>query len=184
MSRIGRMPIPVPKGVTVSIKEGGVTVTGPKGELHQRFHPEMTITLDDNTLRVTRPDDERIHRSLHGLTRTLLANMVQGVTQGFVKELEVTGVGYRVEKAGDNLKLRIGFSHPIEVSPLPGVSLAADGTTRIKVSGMSKEAVGEMAARIREIRLPDVYRGKGIRYTNEVVRHKAGKAGKGIGVKA
>lgn len=184
MSRIGRMPIPVPKGVTISIKEDGVTVTGPKGELHQRLHPEMTITLEENTLRVTRPDNDRLHRSLHGLTRTLLSNMVQGVTQGFVKELEITGVGYRVEKAGDNLKLRLGFSHPIEVSPLPGVSLSIDGTTRIKVSGMAKETVGEMAARIRALRRPDIYRGKGIKYAGEVVRHKAGKAGKGIGVKA
>ncbi len=184
MSRIGKMPISVPKGVTVSIKEDGVTVTGPKGELHRRLHPEMTITLDDNTLRVTRPDDDRLHRSLHGLTRTLLANMVQGVTQGFVKELEITGVGYRAEKAGDKLVLRLGFSHPVEVSPLPGVSLAVEGNNRIKVTGVDKEMVGEMAARIRALRLPDVYRGKGIKYAGEVVRHKAGKAGKAIGVKA
>jgi len=184
MSRIGRMPIAVPKGVTVSIKEDGVTVTGPKGKLHQHFHQGIIITLEDNTLHVTRADDERLNRSLHGLTRTLLANMVQGVTQGFIKELELSGVGYRVEKVGDNLKLRLGFTHPVEVSPLPGVSLTVDGTTKIKVSGMSKEVVGEMAARIRALRRPDVYRGKGIKYAGEVVRHKAGKAGKGIGVKA
>ena len=184
MSRIGRMPIAVPKGVTVNIKEDGVTVAGPKGELHRRLHPEMTITLDNNTLQVTRPDDERRHRSLHGLTRTLLANMVQGVTQGFVKELEITGVGYRAEKSGDKLVLRLGFSHPVEVLPLAGVSLAVEGTNRVKVTGMDKEVVGEMAARIRALRRPDVYRGKGIRYAGELVRHKAGKAGKAIGVKA
>ena len=159
-------------------------MTGPKGESHRLLHPEMTITLDDNTLRVTRPDDERLHRSLHGLTRTLLANMVQGVTQGFVKELEITGVGYRAEKAGDKLILRLGFSHPVEVSSLPGVSLVVEGNNRIKVSGVDKEVVGEMAARIRALRRPDVYQGKGIRYAGEVVRHKAGKAGKAIGMKA
>ena len=184
MSRIGRMPIPVPKGVTVSIKEDGVTVTGPKGELHQHFHQGIVITLEDNILHVARVNDDRLNRSLHGLTRTLVANMVQGVTQGFNKDLEITGVGYRVEKVGNNLKLRLGFSHPVEVSPLEGVSLAVEGTTKIKVSRMSKEVVGEMAARIRALRRPDVYRGKGIKYAGEIVRHKAGKAGKGIGVKA
>ncbi|MDO8578496.1 MAG: 50S ribosomal protein L6 [Dehalococcoidales bacterium] len=184
MSRIGRMPIQVPTGVTVTIKEDGVTVKGPKGELHQKFHRSMTVTLENNTLTVSRPDDDQFHRSLHGLTRTLLSNMVQGVTKGFVKELEITGVGYRAEKVGSNLKLRMGFSHPIEVTPIPGVTLDVEGTTKIKVSGTAKEVVGEMASRIRAIRLPDVYRGKGIRYAGEVVRKKAGKAGKGVGVKA
>ncbi len=142
MSRIGRMPIPVPKGVTVSIKEDGVTVAGPKGELHYRFHPDLTITLDDNTLRVARPSDDREHRALHGLTRALLANMVHGVSEGFEKELEITGVGYRAEKAGDKVRLRLGFSHPVEVSPMTGVSLAVEGANRIKVSGVNKEVVG------------------------------------------
>lgn len=184
MSRIGRMPIQVPSGVTVTIKEDGVTVKGPKGELHQKFHPSMTVTLENNTLKVSRPDDHQLNRSLHGLTRTLLSNMVRGVTKGFVRELEITGVGYRVEKAGNNLKLRIGFSHPIEVTPIPGITFDVEGTTKIKVNGTDKEVVGEMASRIRALRLPDVYRSKGIKYSDEVVRKKAGKAGKGVGVKA
>ena len=184
MSRIGRMPIQVPSGVTVTIKGNDVTVKGPKGELHQTFHPAMTVTLENNALNVTRPDDHQINRSLHGLTRTLLSNMVTGVTKGFVRELEITGVGYRVEKAGNNLKLRMGFSHPIEVSPIPGTTLDVEGTTKIKVNGAAKEVVGEMASKIRALRLPDVYRGKGIKYSNEVIRKKAGKAGKGVGVKA
>ena len=184
MSRIGKMPIQVPAGVTITIKEDGVTVKGPKGELHQKFHPSIAVTLENSVLTVTRPDDDQFHRSLHGLTRTLLSNMVQGVTKGFVRELEITGVGYRAEKVGNNLKLRMGFSHPIEVTPIPGVTLDVEGTTKIRVNGTAKEVVGEMAARIRAIRPPDVYRGKGIRYAGEVVRKKAGKAGKGVGAKA
>ncbi len=184
MSRIGRMPIQVPSGVTVTIKEDGVTVKGPKGELHKKFHPSMAVALENNVLTVSRPDDDQFHRSLHGLTRTLLSNMVQGVTKGFVRELEITGVGYRAEKVGSNLKLRMGFSHPVEVTPIPGVTLDVEGTTKIKVNGTAKEVVGQMASRIRAIRLPDVYRGKGIRYAGEVVRKKAGKAGKGVGAKA
>ena len=181
MSRIGRMPIAVPQGVAVSIKQGEVTVTGPKGELHRCFHPDMSITLDDNNLKVSRPSDNRIHRSLHGLTRSLLANMVEGVTNGFEKGLEIVGVGYRAEKTGEKLVLRIGFSHQVEVSPLPGVAIAVEGGNRIKVTGIEKEVVGEMAARIRAIRPPDAYKGKGIRYAGESVRLKAGKAGKAIG---
>ncbi len=181
MSRVGQMPITVPQGVAVSIKQDVVTVTGPKGELHRRFHPDMSITLDNNTLMVSRPSDDRVHRSLHGLTRSLLANMVEGVSRGFEKGLEIVGVGYRAEKAGDKLVLRIGFSHLVEVSPLPGVSLGVEGGNRIKVTGIEKEVVGEMAARIRAIRPPDAYKGKGIRYVGESVRLKAGKAGKAIG---
>jgi large subunit ribosomal protein L6 len=183
MSRVGLMPIPVPPGVKVSIEEDTVTVTGPKGELRRRFNPDMSIVLDNNTLTVSRPSDGREHRSLHGLTRTLLANMVQGVTDGFAKELDIVGVGYRAEKTGDKLVLRIGYSHPVEVSPLPGVSLDVEGANHIKVSGIDKEAVGEMAAEIRAIRPPDAYKGKGIRYAGELVRLKAGKAGKAIGQK-
>jgi len=183
MSRIGRMPINVPSEVVVDIKRDGVRVTGPKGELRRRFNPDMSITLDNNSLAVTRPSDSREHRSLHGLTRSLLANMVEGVTNGFEKNLEIVGVGYRVEKAGDKLVMRVGFSHSVEVSPLPGVSLAVEGTNRIKVTGIDKEVVGEMAAEIRAIRPPDAYKGKGIRYAGEVVRLKAGKAGKAIGVR-
>ncbi len=181
MSRVGRMPITVPPGVAVNIKQAEVTVTGPKGELHRRFNPDMSITLDDSNLTVSRPSDSRVHRSLHGLTRSLLANMVEGVTRGFEKGLEIVGVGYRAEKVGDKLVLRIGFSHLVEVSPMPGVSLSVEGNNRIKVTGIDREVVGEMAARIRAIRPPDAYKGKGIRYVGETVRLKAGKAGKAIG---
>ena len=183
MSRIGLMPITVPQDVVVSIKQDEVTVTGPKGELSRRFHPDMSITLDSNTLVVSRPSDNRVHRSLHGLTRSLLANMVEGVSKGFEKVLEIVGVGYRAEKAGDKLVIRIGFSHLVEISPIPGVTLSVEGGNRIKVTGIDKEVVGEMAARIRAIRPPDAYKGKGIRYAGEPVRLKAGKAGKAIGGK-
>jgi large subunit ribosomal protein L6 len=175
------MPIPVPEGVKVSIAKDRVTVTGPKGELERRFNPDIGIVLDNNNLIVSRPDDSKEHRSLHGLTRSLLANMVQGVSSGFEKNLEIVGVGYRAEKTGDKLVLRVGFSHPVEVTPLPGVSLEVEGGNRIKVSGINKEVVGEMAAKIRAIRPPDAYKGKGIRYAGESVRLKAGKAGKAIG---
>ena len=183
MSRVGRMPIAVPQGVVVDIKKDGVTVTGPKGELRRRFNPDMSITLNNNSLIVSRPSDSKVHRSLHGLTRSLLANMVEGVTSGFEKNLEIVGVGYRVEKAGDRLVIRVGFSHPVEVSPLPGVSLAVEGANRIKVMGIDREVVGEMAAKIRAIRPPDAYKGKGIRYAGELVHLKAGKAGKAIGMR-
>ena len=181
MSRIGQMPITVPPGVVVSIKKGKVTVTGPKGELSRRCNPDMSITLKDNTLTVSRPSDNKVHRSLHGLTRSLLANMVEGVTNGFEKELEIVGVGYRAEKKEDNLVLNVGFSHQVEVVPLPGVSLIVERANHIKVTGINKEVVGEMAAKIRAIRPPDAYKGKGIRYAGELVHLKAGKAGKAIG---
>lgn len=141
----------------------------------------MNISLEEGAIRVTRPSDEREHRSLHGLTRTLLANMVQGVSGGFERTLEIVGVGYRAEQRGDRLVLNIGFSHPVEIVPLPGVTLAAEASNRMKVSGISKEDVGEMAARIRAVRPPDSYKGKGIRYSGEVVSLKPGKAGKAIG---
>jgi len=176
MSRVGRMPITVPQGVVVSIKQDEVTVTGPRGELSRRFNPDMSITLKNNSLIVSRPSDSRVHRSLHGLTRSLFANMGEGVTSGFEKTLEIVGVGYRAEKVGDKLVIRIGYSHPVEVSPLPGVSLAVEGTNRIKVSGINKEVVNQMAAEIRAIRPPDAYKGKGIRYAGEPVRLKTGKA--------
>jgi large subunit ribosomal protein L6 len=181
MSRVGRMPIPVPQGVVVNIKRNEVKVTGPKGELRGRFHPDMSITMKDNILTVERPSDSKEHRSMHGLTRSLLANMVEGVAKGFEKNLDIVGVGYRAEKKGDKLEIRVGYSHPVEVSPLPGLSLAVEGANRIKVNGISKEAVGEMAAKIRAIRPPDAYKGKGIRYLGETVHLKAGKAGKAIG---
>ena len=182
MSRIGRMPITVPNGVTVSISEDAVKVTGPKGELSCPVKLDITVTQQDNILTVTRPSDNKDHRSMHGLTRSLVANMVQGVSQGYEKYLEVVGVGYRAEQNGDNLTLRIGYSHLVEVVPLPGISLSMEGA-RIKVSGIDKEVVGEMAARIRRIRKPDAYKGKGIRYTGEKVRLKPGKAGKVVGSK-
>ncbi len=183
MSRIGRLPIAVPSGVTVSIKDNRVTVKGPKGELSRSCHPDMTISLKDNVLTVSRPSDERAHRALHGLTRSLLANMVEGVTKGFEKNLEIVGVGYRGEKVGEKLVLRLGLSQPVEVSALPGVSLAMEGANRIKITGIDKEAVGENAAEIRGLRLPDIYKGKGIRYAGEVIHLKPGKAGKVIGKK-
>ncbi len=184
MSRIGKAPISVPSDVTIHIENNDVSVKGPKGELKRTFHPDMAIILKSNTLKVVRPSDNRLHRSLHGLTRTLLANMVEGVTRGFEKNLEISGVGYRAEKTGDNLIIRVGYSKPVEVSPIPGTSFTVEGATKVKVSGINKELVGEMASRIRGIRPPDVYRGKGIRYAGEIVRHKAGKAAKAIGGKA
>jgi len=178
------MPITVPEGVNVDIKGSDVTVTGPRGMLSRQFNPDISITREEDTLVVTRPSDNKQHRSLHGLTRSLLANMVEGVSKGFERNLEIVGVGYRAEKNGDNLVFRIGYSHPVEVSPLSGgISLAVEGTNRIKVMGINKEVVGEMAAKIRAIRPPDAYKGKGIRYAGEKVRLKPGKAGKAIGKK-
>jgi large subunit ribosomal protein L6 len=183
MSRIGRMPITVPSGVTVNIQKGRVTVNGPKGELSRSLPPDMGIKLEGDVLTVSRPSDSKEHRSRHGLTRTLLSNMVVGVSKGFEKTLEIVGVGYRAEKSGDKLTIRIGYSHPVEVTPLPGTALNVEGTNRIKVSGANKEVVGEMAAEIRAIRPPDSYKGKGIRYAGERVRLKPGKAGKVVGRK-
>ena len=183
MSRIGKLPIAIPEKVKVSISENTVTATGPKGELKRTLHPDMTISLQDNIVTVTRPDDSKDHRSLHGLTRTLIANMVEGVSKGFEKGLEIVGVGYRAEKAGDKLVLRVGLSHLLEVPPPPGISFVIEGANRVKVIGADKEAVGEMAAKIRAMRLPDAYKGKGIRYAGEYVRLKPGKAGKVVGKK-
>jgi len=181
MSRVGKMPIAVPSGVRVNITGESVTVKGPKGELSRSLPAEMLVNLEGNTLTVTRPSENKKHRAYHGLTRSLLANMVEGVSKGFEKTLEIVGVGYRAEKVGEKLVLRIGFSHTVEVAPLPGITLAMEGNNRIKVSGINKEDVGEMAAEIRAIRPPDVYKGKGIRYAGEIVHLKPGKAGKVIG---
>ena len=179
MSRIGLMPVPLPKGVTVNIEGSTVQVKGPKGELVRTLNPEMQIKLEDNRLLVERPTDQRRHRALHGLTRTLLNNMVLGVSQGFTRRLEIEGVGYRAEIQGKNLVLNVGFSHPVVVEPPPGISFEVEKGTRVfSVLGADKEMVGEMAARIRRIRPPEPYKGKGIRYQGEHVRRKAGKAGK------
>jgi len=179
MSRIGRMPVPKPDNVTVDIKGNRVTVKGPKGGLSREFHPDMTIELQDNQIVVKRPDDERQHKALHGLTRALLANMVEGVTKGYVKRMRVEGVGYRAEKRGDNLVLYVGFSHPVEVEPVPGITFTVERDNRIfAVEGIDKELVGNVAARIRAIRPPEPYKGKGIRYADEWIRRKPGKAGK------
>ena len=175
------MPIKIPPEVTVAIEDNRVTAKGPKGELSRSLHAEMQITVEDDILTVARPSDSKEHRSLHGLTRSLLANMVEGVTSGFEKNLDIVGVGYRAEQAGDGLIIRVGYSHPVEVTPLPGISLVVEGANRIKVKGIDRETVGEMAAKIRAIRRPDAYKGKGIRYAGEKVRLKPGKAGKVVG---
>ncbi|NLL89848.1 MAG: 50S ribosomal protein L6 [Dehalococcoidales bacterium] len=183
MSRIGKMPIAVPDGVAVKIEDNKVVVTGPKGSLERCFNPEMTIALDGGSLTVSRPGDDRQHRAMHGLTRTLLDNMVKGVSNGFEKKLEIVGVGYRAEMSGQKLVLRIGFSHPVEFEPPAGLSIVLDGQTKIKVQGIDKEKVGQLAAEIRGVHPPDSYKGKGIRYAGEVVRIKAGKTGKSGGGK-
>jgi large subunit ribosomal protein L6 len=179
MSRIGRAPIAIPAGVDVDVAGSRVSVKGPKGQLEQDFRPEMTILLEDGTLRVERPSDERLHRSLHGLTRTLLANMVVGVTQGYEKRLEIVGVGYRAAMKGSDLELALGFSHSVVVPPPAGIEFEVPQPTRITVRGIDKQLVGEVAAGIRKLRKPEPYKGKGIRYEGEYVRKKAGKAAKG-----
>lgn len=181
MSRIGRLPITVPSGVTVIIKDSLVTVKGPKGEISQAFVPGMAVKQIEGKLIVERPNDTKQNRALHGLTRSLLNNMVTGVTKGWEKTLEIVGVGFRAEKSGEKIILRVGFSHTVEVTPLSGISLVLDGPSRVKVLGINKETVGEMAAEIRAIRPPDAYKGKGIRYAGELVRIKPGKAGKAVG---
>jgi len=183
MSRIGKMPIAIPSGVTVSIKGANISVKGPKGELNRAVRAEMLVKMEDGKLTVSRPSDSTKHRAYHGLTRTIIANMVEGVSRGFEKTLEIVGVGYRAEKSGDKVNLRVGLSHTVEVKPPPGLTLSVEGTNKIKVSGINKEDVGEMAANIRAIRPPDAYKGKGIRYAGEVVRLKPGKAGKVVGRK-
>jgi len=180
VSRIGRMPIPLPDGVIADIKGSRVTVMGPKGEIARVFHPDMTVVLEDGQLLVRRPTDQRHHRALHGLTRALLNNMVTGVTQGFQKQLEVQGVGYRVDLESDgSLTLQLGFSHLVRVAPPEGITFEVDARTKvITVKGIDKEQVGQVAADIRAWRPPEPYKGKGIRYVGEYVRRKAGKAGK------
>jgi len=182
MSRIGRKPIEVPKNVQLSMQDNLVTAKGPLGELVRQVHPEMKLALDKGTLSVSRPTDGLTHRALHGLTRSLLANMVEGVSKGFQRKLELTGVGYRVQKTGEALALQVGFTHPVEFKAPKGIAFVVEGTNKITVSGIDKEMVGETAARIRGIRPPNPYSGKGIKYAEEQVRRKAGKAGK-VGAK-
>jgi large subunit ribosomal protein L6 len=178
MSRIGRLPIPVPSGVDVTIDGRQVTVKGPKGTLSRALHPDMTISREDGTLVVTRPTEQKTHKQLHGLTRTLVNNMVVGVTDGYRKGLEITGVGYRAALSGKKLQLNLGYSHPIEIDPPQGISFEVENPTRLAVVGIDKELVREVAARVRATRKPEPYKGKGVRYAGEQIRRKAGKAGK------
>ena len=178
MSRIGKLPIPVPAGVEVKIDGQNIEVKGPKGTLSHVVPAPITIVLEDNTITVTRPDDERLSRSLHGLTRTLIANNIHGVTQGFSKGLEIVGTGYRVAAKGNDLEFALGYSHSITVTPPAGISFVVEGNTKVTVNGIDKQAVGEVAANIRKLRKPEPYKGKGVRYAGEVVRRKAGKSGK------
>ncbi len=178
MSRIGKQPIPVPAGVDVKIDGSTVTVKGPKGELTRTFSDIITIKQEDGVIIVERPDDSREARSLHGLTRTLIANMVTGVSEGYVKNLEIVGVGYRAALKGKDLELALGFSHPVIVSPEPGITFEVPAPNKITVSGIDKQRVGQVAADIRKWRKPEPYKGKGIRYEGEYVRRKLGKAAK------
>ena len=182
MSRIGRLPITVPSGVDVTIDGRNVTVTGPKGSLSRALHPDMTLSREDGTLVVTRPTEQKTHKQLHGLTRTLVNNMVVGVTDGYRKGLEITGVGYRAALNGRRLTLNLGYSHPIEIDPPEGISFEVENPTRLAVVGIDKELVGQIAAKVRQTRKPEPYKGKGVRYSGEYIRRKAGKAGK-IGAK-
>ena len=178
MSRVGRLPIPIPGGVDVAVQERTVRVKGPKGQLERTVHPDITVAVTNGRITVSRQTDGRFHRALHGLTRALVANMVRGVTQGYTVQLEIQGVGYRAQKQGQKLALQIGFSHPVELDPPTGITFEAPQPNRIVVTGIDKELVGQTAARIRALREPDPYKGKGIRYLGERVRRKAGKAGK------
>ena len=178
MSRIGRLPITVPSSVDVTIDGRQLTVKGPKGTLSRVLHPDMTVTREDATIVVTRPTEQKTHKQLHGLTRTLVNNMVVGVTDGYRKGLEITGVGYRATLNGKKLTLNLGYSHPIEIDPPEGISFEVENPTRLAVVGIDKELVGQIAAKVRSTRKPEPYKGKGVRYAGEQIRRKAGKAGK------
>ncbi len=178
MSRIGKKPVIVPANVTVTIADGNVvTVKGPKGELTHALHPDMILKLEGNVLTVERPDEEHLHKSLHGLTRTLLNNMVEGVDKGFKKELEVNGVGYRCEKKGNQLVMRLGYSHEVIMDEIPGITIEVPSPNKIIINGADKQVVGQFAAEVRGKRPPEPYKGKGIKYTDEVIRRKVGKTG-------
>ena len=178
MSRIGKKPVVIPAGVTVNVAEGNVvTVKGPKGELTNSFNTDMIINVEGNVLTVSRPTDEANHRALHGLTRTLISNMVEGVEKGYAKELEVNGVGYRAEKKGTQLVMRLGFSHEVFVDEIPGITIDVPGPNKVIINGIDKQVVGQFAAEVRSKRPPEPYKGKGIKYTTEVIRRKVGKTG-------
>ncbi|NCU18105.1 50S ribosomal protein L6 [Pallidibacillus pasinlerensis] len=179
MSRIGKKPIEIPAGVTVTVADNNVvTVKGPKGELTREFNKDMNISIEDNVITVTRPSDSKEHRTIHGTTRANLANMVEGVSKGFEKTLELIGVGYRAQKQGNKLVLNVGYSHPVEFTPEAGIEIEVPANTKIVVKGFDKEKVGALAANIRQVRPPEPYKGKGIRYEGEYVRRKEGKTGK------
>ena len=182
MSRIGRLPVAIPAGVEVILDGRRITVTGPKGSLTRDLHPDMIVEREDDTLVVRRPTEGKIHRELHGLTRTLVANMVTGVSDGYRKTLEITGVGYRAALVGSKLQLALGYSHPVEINPPAGISFEVETPVRLHVLGIDKELVGQVAASVRSSRKPEPYKGKGVRYAGERIRRKAGKAGK-IGAK-
>ncbi|MHB8171516.1 MAG: 50S ribosomal protein L6 [Thermincolia bacterium] len=177
MSRIGRMPIAVPAGVEVKIDGNLISVKGPKGQLSRELHRDMIVKMEESQIIVERPSDEKLHRSLHGLTRTLVSNMVEGVTKGFEKGLEMAGVGYRASKQGNKLVLAVGFSHPVEFDPNPGIEIEVPVPTKIIIKGIDKEQVGALAANIRSVRKPEPYKGKGIKYEGERIRRKVGKTG-------
>jgi len=179
MSRIGKKPIDIPSGVEVKIDGNVITVKGPKGSLTKEIHPEMIVKIENNQILVQRPSDERHHKALHGLTRTLIANMVEGVTKGYEKVLEIVGIGYRAQKQGKKLILNVGYSHPVEIEEPAGITIEVPDQNRIVVKGIDKQQVGDFAANIRKVREPDPYLGKGIKYADEVLRLKEGKAGKG-----
>jgi large subunit ribosomal protein L6 len=178
MSRIGRLPIPVPSGVDVTIEGRRVTVKGPKGQLSRELHPDMQFSREDDAIVVSRPTEQKTHKQLHGLTRTLVNNMVVGVTDGYRKGLEITGVGYRATLNGRKLTLNLGYSHPIEIAPPSGISFEVENPTRLAIVGIDKELVGQVAAQVRSTRKPEPYKGKGVKYAGEYIRRKAGKAGK------
>ena len=179
MSRIGRKPINIPAGVEVKLDNGVIMVKGPKGTLTKNIHPNMAVAIEEGVITVTRPNDEKENRALHGLTRSLIFNMVEGVTNGFKKELEVNGVGYRVQKQGKNLVMNLGYSHQVTVSDTEDITIEAPAQNKIIISGIDKQKVGQFAAQVREKRPPEPYKGKGIKYADEHIRRKEGKAGKG-----
>ncbi len=184
MSRIGRLPVKIPSGVTVTLRDHTITVTGSKGELTRTLHRELRLTVEEGVVRVDRPSNSKLHRSLHGLTRTLVANMIEGVSKGYEKQLELVGVGYRAARQGQDLVLTVGYSYPVKYPVPPGITVEVPEPTRVIIRGVSKEVVGQLTAEVRNIRPPEPYKGKGILYRGERIRRKAGKTGKATGAAA